>query len=197
MSGRGRWYEPKTRLRAAAPGNGMANVNTETWLIVFVGLTGAAVLLQSIVLLALALSVRKTAMAIREEMAELRGVVTPVATRAEKFLERVGPKMESAATDMAEIMHGLRSQSAEMQASAMEILERARRQTSRVDSMMTGVLDTVDRATAIVVDAVSVPLRQISGMAAFARAALHALKSGPTGPRQQPTHSAADRDMFV
>jgi len=175
----------------------MADVNTESLLIWFVGLTGGAVLLQAIVLLALALAVRKTAKTIEDQMAQLRGTVEPVANEMRGFLERVGPRLESATTDLAEIVHGLRAQSAEMQASAMEILERARRQSSRVDSMMTGVLDTVDRATAVVTDAVSIPLRQISGVAAFVRAALRALKSGPAGPRQQPTHSAADRDMFV
>lgn len=175
----------------------MADVNTESLLIWFVGLTGVAVLLQAIVLLALALAVRKTAKTIEDQMAQLRGTVEPVANEMRVFLERVGPRLESATTDLAEIVHGLRSQSAEMQASAMEILERARRQSSRVDSMMTGVLDTVDRATAIVTDAVSIPLRQISGIAAFVRAALGALRAGPQGPRQHPTHSAADRDMFV
>lgn len=176
----------------------MANVNTETLLIWFVGLTAFAVLLQAAVLLALALAVRKTAKTIQTEMEELRGVVMPVATELREFLGRVAPKLEAATADLADIVHGLKAQSAEMQASAMEILERTRRQTSRLDNMVTGVLDTVDRAGAILTDAVSVPLRQISGMAAFARAALDALRSGVRGPRQQqPTHSAADRDMFV
>lgn len=175
----------------------MADVNTETLLIWFVGLTGVAVLLQAVVLLALALAVRKTAKTIEEQMAQLRGTVEPLAKEMRGFLERVGPRLEAATTDLAEIVHGLRAQSAEMQASAMEILERARRQSSRVDSMMTGALDTVDRATAILTDAVSIPLRQISGVAAFVRAALGALRSGTRGSGQRPTHSAADRDMFV
>lgn len=181
-----------------APGNEMANVNTETLLIWFVGLTGFAVLLQAVVLLALTLAVRKTAKTIEEQMAELRETVTPIANQMREFLERVAPKLEAATTDLADIVRGLKAQSAEMQASAMEILERTRRQTSRLDTMMTGVLDTVDRAGAILTDAINVPLRQIAGMAAFARAALEALRSGVRGPRrQQPTHAAADKDLFV
>ncbi len=175
----------------------MANVNTESLLIWFVGLTAVAVLLQAMVLLSLAVAVRKTAKTIEEQMTQLRGTVEPVAEQMRGFLERVGPRLEAATTDLADIVHGLRAQSAEMQASAMEILEHARRQSSRVDGMMTGVLDTVDRATAILTDAVSIPLRQISGVAAFVRAALHTLKAGGRGERRQPTHSAADRDMFV
>jgi hypothetical protein len=175
----------------------MANVNTETLLIIFVALTGAAVLLQAILLLALTLAVRKTAKTIQEQMEELRGTVVPVATEMREFLARVGPKLDAVTTDLGEIVHGLRRQSVEMQDSVMEILERARRQSSRMDAMLSGVLDTVDRATAVVTDAVSIPLRQISGVAAFARAAINTLRSGQRGPRQQPTHSAADKDMFV
>lgn len=175
----------------------MQNVNTETLLIVFVALTAAAVLLQSFVLLALFLSVRKAARSIQEEMAELRGVVTPVATETREFLARVGPQVEAVTRDVAEMVHGLRAQSADLQVATTEILERVRRQASRVDVMFTGVLDTVERATAVVSDAVSVPLRQISGMAAFARAAISTLRSGGRAPRPRPTHSAADKDMFV
>jgi len=175
----------------------MQNVNTETLLIVFVALTGAAVLLQSFVLLALFLSVRKAAQTIQEEMAELRGVVTPVATETREFLKRVGPQVEAVTRDVAEMVHGLRAQSVEVQVSTTEILERVRRQTSRMDTMFTGVLDTVDRATAVISDAVSIPLRQISGIAAFARAAINTLVTGGRGQRTQPTHSAADKDLFV
>ncbi|GEM_PF-1504043 len=175
----------------------MQNVNTETLLIVFVALTGAAVLLQSFVLLALFFSVRKAAKAIQEEMAELRGIVQPVAKETREFLARVGPQVEAVTKDVAEMVHGLRAQSVELQVSTTEILERVRRQTSRMDTMFTGVLDTVDRATAVVSQAVTIPLRQISGIAAFLRAAIDTLRSGGRAPRAQATHSAADRDLFV
>ena len=65
--------------------------------------------------------------------------------------------------------------------------------------MFSGVLDTVDRAGAIVTDLVNVPLRQLSGVAAFAKAAIGTLRSG--APQREPgpraTHSPADKDMFV
>lgn len=175
----------------------MSNVNTETLLIIFVALTGAAVLLQSFVLLALYFSVRKAAESVQSEMAELRAVVLPVATEAREFLARVGPKIDSVTTDMGVLMKGLCAQSVEMQDSALEILERVRRQTSRLDSMFSGVLDTVDRAGAVVADAVSIPLRQVTGIAAFLRTAIGTFRQKNPQPRTQATHSAADKDLFV
>jgi hypothetical protein len=139
----------------------MANVNTQTLLIVFVACTGAAVLLQACVLLALYLTIRNVAKTVQEELHEVRTTVLPVVTDTKDFLTRVGPKIDAVTTDLAALVHGLREEGAELQASTAEILGRVRRQTSRVDTMLTGILDTVDRAGAIVTDAINVPLRQI------------------------------------
>lgn len=175
----------------------MSNVNNEVLLIVFVALTGAAVLMQACVLLALYISVRKTSKLVEEQMSEVRSTVLPVVNDARDFLARVGPKLDSVATDLAEVSRSLRTQGIELQSSASEILERVRRQSSRLDSMFSDVLDTVDRAGAVVTEVVHVPLRQLSGIAAFAKAAIRTLRSG-NGPRQgQQTHSAADKDLFV
>lgn len=180
----------------------MENVNNQTLLIAFVALTGAAVLLQAIVLFVLYLTVRKAANGVREELEELRGAITPVLKESREFLARVGPKIEATATDVAQVTHLIREQSAEIHSSATEILERLKRQSSRVDSMVSGTLDTVDRAGGVITDMINVPLRQISAIAAFLKAAVRSLQSnGPrptvNGVRQQSTHSPADKDLFV
>ena len=108
---------------------------------------------------------------------------------------RVGPKLDSVATDVTELVHGLRAQSMELEVSATEILEKVRRQTSRMDAMLTGVLDSIDRAGGFVTHAVSVPLRQMSALAAAAKAIFGTLRTGT--PAAAHTHSAADKDMFV
>ncbi|HEU5350571.1 MAG TPA: hypothetical protein VFU55_03175 [Terracidiphilus sp.] len=175
----------------------MSNLNQETLLLIFVGATGAAVLLQAFVLLALFLSVRKSAKAMQQQIEDLRATVTPVLSRTKDFLDQVGPKLESVATDLAELAHGLRAQSAELQSSASEIMERVRRQTSRLDTMCTGLLDTADRATRVVSEVIHVPLRQISALAASVKAVLSALRAPTREPHAAETHSPADRDMFV
>jgi signal transduction histidine kinase len=175
----------------------MSNLNQETLLLIFVGVTGAAVVLQAVVLLALFLSVRKSAKAMQQQIEELRETVTPVLSRTKEFLDQVGPKLESVATDLAELAHMLRAQSAELQGSATEIMERVRRQTSRLDTMCTGLLDTADRATRVVSEVIQAPLRQISALAASVKAVLGALRVPARRPQPAETHSPADRDMFV
>lgn len=174
-------------------------VNNETLLLIFVACTGAAVLMQAFVLLAMLLTARKALTIAQAQIEDLRANVLPMVKETRELLTTVGPKIESVASDLAVLTSGARVQSAKLQISAGDFLERVHRQSSRVDSMLTNLLDTVDRAGAVVVDVVSVPLKQLAGVSAFARAAFSTLRSGP--PRGQgeprPTHSAADQDMFV
>lgn len=156
-------------------------------------------LLQALVLLAMLITARKALKIAQEQIEDLRTNVLPVVKETRELLSSVGPKIESVATDLAAMTRGAREQSAKLQISAGDLLERVDRQSSRVDGMLTNVLDTVDRASAVVVDVINVPLRQLAGFAAFARAAFSTLRSGPPpeSKEQHPTHAAADRDLFV
>lgn len=177
----------------------MANVNSETLLLIFVACTGAAVLLQAFVLLGMLIALRKALKFAQEQSEELRSNVLPLVKDTRELLIRVGPKIESVASDVAVLVSRVREQSTRVEASAGEMLERVYKQTTRVDTMLTHALDTVDRAGAIVAEVISVPLRQLAGFAAFARAAVGSFRSGPPRPQTEPrpTHSAADKDLFV
>lgn len=173
------------------------SMNNETLLVVFVALTAVAVLLQGIVLLALFFALRKTAHSMKEEISDLHRTITPMVTDARDFLTRVGPKIDAITTDLAGLSQGLRTQGEELHVSANEILERVRRQSGRLDLMFTSMLDNLERASSVVVTAVNTPLRQISAVAAFAKAAIGTLRAGPAQNGPQPTHSPADKDLFV
>lgn len=178
----------------------MANVNNETLLLIFVACTGGAVLMQAIVLLAMLLTGRKALKLAQEQMEELRTDVFPLVKDTKELLTRVGPKIESVASDVAVLVNKVREQSTRVEASAGDVLERVYKQTTRVDSMLTHALDTVDRAGVIVAEVISVPLRQLAGFAAFARAAIGTFRSAPSSAaadEPRPTHSAADKDLFV
>ncbi|HTA79160.1 MAG TPA: hypothetical protein VK720_06410, partial [Terracidiphilus sp.] len=152
-------------------------MTNEQLLMIFVACTGAAVLLQAFVLLAMLFTARKALKLAQEQIEELRTNVLPLVKDTKQLLTNVGPKIESVATDMAALTSGLRTQTAKLEISAGDILERVHRQTTRVDTILTNTLNTVDRAAAVVADVISVPLRQLSGFAAFARAALNNFRS--------------------
>jgi len=168
-------------------------------MLVFVACTGAAVLMQALVLLAMYIAMRKAIKMAQAQIDELRVNVLPVVKDTKDLLTSVGPKLDSLAGDFAVITRGLRTQGSLYKASADDIVAKVNRQASRVDLMLTNVLDMVDRASAVVADVVSVPIRQLSAVAAFAKAAVGSFRAGPAPAEaaHQPTHSPADKDLFV
>jgi hypothetical protein len=89
----------------------------------------------------------------------------------------------------------LRQQGAEVQATVGDILDRVQRQSSRVDTMFTSVVDGVEHASNVVADRVSKPVRQASAIVAAAKAFLNVMTSGRRPSR--PVRIATDQDMFV
>jgi uncharacterized protein YoxC len=175
----------------------MANVNSDILTEIFVGATAFAVLLQAGILLALFIFVRQSVKKIHSQVELLRTTATPILDQTKEIVKNVSPKIDSVTTDVAEIVRGLRTQTAEFQASASDIMQRVHRQTGRVDTMFSDALDKVDRAGTAVNDAVSVPLKHLSGVAAFAKAALESFRNNSPKERNGPTRPAGDKDLFV
>jgi len=180
----------------------MPKLDTQTILLAFVVVTGLAILMQTIILLAIFVTVRKAARSIREEAEDLRSSVMPaiynardLITSFRDLLAQVTPNIESAANDLSSITGGLRRQSEDLQVSALEILDRVRRQSSRLDDMFTALLDSIDRAGGFVAEMVSAPVRQISGALAAIKAVIESL--GRPETQSQPPSPAPDNDTFV
>lgn len=152
-------------------------------------------MVQAIVMLVAFLTMRKSIVSIKDDLQEMRISVMPILATSKATLEKVAPKIESIATDMADLAQRLRVQTVEVQAVAAEILERVERQTSRVDHMFTGLIDGVERTTNVVADSVTRPVRQVSAMLASAKAFLTVLATGRRPGEQVEIN--ADQDMFV
>lgn len=181
----------------------MPTMKNETVLLAFVIVVGLAIVLQTVILFAIFLGLRKAAAALKEQSDDLRSSVMPLIYNTREFCARVGPKIEdtlvkvdNTVDDLSGITRGLRIQTAEVQASTLEIMERVRRQSMRVDSMFSGALDKVERAGGFVADVVGKPVRQITGVVASVKAVIEALRS-PEGRPRQTNHSSRDSGKFV
>ncbi|HEY2471556.1 MAG TPA: hypothetical protein VGI45_27455 [Terracidiphilus sp.] len=164
-------------------------------LVAFVCLTGIALMVQAIVMLVAFITVRKTVASIHADVQEMRTSVMPLLSRSKDFIENVAPKIESIATDMADLTQRFRQQGVEMQATTTEILERVHRQTTRVDTIVTDVIDGLEYASNVVAHSVARPVRKLSAMLASAKAFVSVLATGRR-PGQQ-AEVVADQDMFV
>jgi hypothetical protein len=88
----------------------------------------------------------------------------------------------------------MRAQSVQIQSSAQEIMERVRRQSGRVDGMVTNVLDGIEHAGSFVVDVIGKPVRQVSAILASAKAVIESLRGSQASRRPNPS---IGEDRFV
>ncbi len=175
----------------------MAHLDSQTAQLIFAGVAALALLLQALVLLAIFFGIRKAIATLREDFDDLRTSVTPFVKEAREVFTRVAPRIEETTADVAAFTHSLRAQSDDLKAASAEIIEKARHQASRIDSMTTHVLDAADRAGAFVNDAVSRPMRQLSGILASIRAIVDSLRAPEPASRTRPNHPPGDPEMFV
>lgn len=171
--------------------------NSETVQLVIVAAVALTMLLQAIVLLAIFNTLRKSAQAMREDIEQLRTSVLPVIENVSYLLTKAAPKIEAAATDLAAMSQNLRRQTVDIQAAGKEIFERLQKQSQRVDTMLTRVLDGVDRTTGFMTDTVTKPMRQVAGLLASAKAVIEALRSDAPPAHHAGDQARGDKDMFV
>jgi ABC-type transporter Mla subunit MlaD len=175
----------------------MSHIDPQTAQLIFAGVAALALLLQAIVLLAIFFGIRKAISTLREDFEDIRTSVTPFVKDAHQVFTRVAPKIEETTADVAALTHTLRAQSEDLKVASAEIIEKARRQATRLDSMATNVLDTADRAGAFVNEAVSKPMRQLNGILASIRAVVESLRTPEPAARTRTNHKPGDPEMFV
>jgi uncharacterized protein YoxC len=163
--------------------------STEMILTALVAVIAVAGLIQLIILFIMFLAVRKGMKLAGEYAEEMRDKVVPVLEHSKAFLQtskqlltKLEPKLESAATDLAELAHTANAEAKKIQESTGDITARVRRQAARVDDLTTEALNGLDRVGDILNQVVTVPVRQVSGVMAAARAIYDTLRA-PAPPR--------------
>jgi methyl-accepting chemotaxis protein len=167
----------------------------ETIELACIALGALALLMQSIILLAIFIGVRKTSKSLTEAVEDIRSSVMPVAHTTKDLLNRLGPKVEQTAIDLAALAHSLRTQTLAMEEAVTETAERVRKEAGRVDAMFSNTLDAVDKASEFVTHAVSRPVRQLSGILASFKAIVESFRSSDPTHKEPAMHD--DKDMFV
>jgi methyl-accepting chemotaxis protein len=175
----------------------MPHFDPQSLQIVVAAVVGVTLLLQVILLFAILVGVRKAAIAVREDIDQIRSSITPLLTDSHELLVRVGPKIEATTDDLAAFTHALREQTNNVQTTVTEISERARHPAGRIDFMVTSALDKADHAGAIVNDVVTKPLRQITGVMAWLRAVVETMRAPQSPGPKPPVEGKGDSGMFV
>ena len=163
--------------------------------IVILVLVAVALLLQACFVLLVLIGMGKLSRIVKEEIADVRSTVMPLIYDTRELLTKVSPKIEATADDVAAILHAFRGPSAALGSAGTELAGRIHRQSARVESMFSGLMDTADRTGTVVAGTVSKPIRRLAGLVASARAVIETLRSPTPPPRS--ARPADGQDMFV
>ncbi len=154
-----------------------------------------AIVLQTIFLIAVVVVARGAVRSIREELEDYRTSIMPIVDRTRAIVENVAPKIEGAAADLAVILKSLRAQTANVQFAADDIIERTRVQVSRIDGILSTILDRVEKVGVYVSDVVAKPMRQLSGLLASVKATVETLReAAPASAAATPKQDSVFED---
>ena len=167
--------------------------DTQTIQTAFIVVAAAALALQTIFMIVLAVMAGKAIRKVKEELEEYRAVVIPIFTQLKPMLEKtrelvdkLAPRVDEISEQLTVVTKAVRDQTADVQAAASDIIDRTRRQANRVDNIVTSVLNKMEHAGEVVADVMARPMRQVSGLIASIKAAVDVLREQPAPPPPAP-----------
>jgi len=173
----------------------MLNSGNETMQLVILVLVAIALVVNSALVVIMLVGLGKLSKTMKNEIADIRASVMPMVYDTRELLSNISPKIESSADDLSAILHTLRSQSAAFESVGTDLAERLRRQASRVEGVLSGLITTADRTSNAVADSVGGPIRKVAGLVASARAIVETLRA--PAPTVHATRERDNRDLPV
>jgi hypothetical protein len=140
-------------------------------LTIFIAITAAAVVLQFLVLLVMAIVVSKLSARLKTVADETESRVFPLIESArilqqevKSFLETSRPKVDLILDNAAHVTTTARTDVERVQVTVNDLLDRLRLQVIRADEMVTRTMDRVEETSERVQHSVMSPVRQVSGI---------------------------------
>ncbi|MBI3406002.1 MAG: hypothetical protein HY046_11155 [Acidobacteria bacterium] len=169
----------------------------ETWLIVFVGLSSLAIILQMLILMGMYLQVRQLSAHMTRLSTDLHTRVDPILSRLHFLLEESQEQIRQVVSDAAEITHLAKTQAQKVDRVFSEAVDRLRDQINRADQILTGAMEEMEEAGSQIKRTVLEPVKQ-------ATAVLQGIKSGieffrTRGRRPTPDRATQqqDEELFI
>jgi hypothetical protein len=136
-------------------------MDTMTW---FVAFTGAAVVLQAGVLLAMYIAMRKSSERMQALADDVKNKVMPTVAEAQQMLTLLRPKVEVIVENLEETTTIMRAEIKRVDATVNDVVDRARLQVIRADELLSRTLDRVEQTSEMVHKTVVSPVRHLSGL---------------------------------
>jgi hypothetical protein len=166
----------------------------------FVAFTGAAVLLQALVLLAMYVAMRKSSERMQALADEVKTKVMPTVAEAQQMLTMLRPKVQVIVENVEEATTVFRGEIKRIDATVNDVMDRARLQVIRADELLSRTLDRVEQTSDMVHRTVVSPVRQLSGLMQGITVGLEFLFGGRgqrNGSRREERQAVPQDEMFI
>ncbi|HEX3985203.1 MAG TPA: hypothetical protein VHX13_01235 [Acidobacteriaceae bacterium] len=147
----------------------------QIYYIIFTAITALGVLLQAFVLLGMYLAIRQSTKKLHEITDEVRNHLIPTMSAARRLIDDVSPKLKIASSNLVEASHTLRHEANHVSTTVDDLLDKTTAHATRVNEMLSAVLDSVEHATEAVKHSVERPYRRVSGIMAGLKAGFDVL----------------------
>jgi hypothetical protein len=167
---------------------------------IFIALTGAAVVLQAGVLVALYLAVRKSSTRMEAIAEEVKSKALPALDLAQATLTDLKPKLQVISDHLMETTTLVHNEVERVGATVNDATDRARLQVIRADELLTRTLDRVEQTSDLVSKTVVSPVRQVSGIIQGVTAGLEFLLAHRTrknGNSRGSRRAVPQDEMFI
>lgn len=165
-------------------------------LVIFIGISSLAILIQAVILIALYASTKKTAAKVEVLVAEFQEHGVPALKLAHAMLEENKSKVDEIVENFSAVSTTAREQLVRVDATLTEVIERTRMQVIRADELASRTMDKVEETTEIVQQSVLTPVRAISGVMSGLSAGLGMLLASRRARKHGQHHIPSD-DMFI
>jgi hypothetical protein len=131
---------------------------------ILAGATALGALIQAGVLLGMLIAFRRLQNKVEQILDPMMEHALPLIASSRLTLDELSPKLKIITNNLVEVSDTLKHESHNIKGSVDDVLEKTRAQTARVDEMVSGTLDGITHASAVIQHGIEVPLRQLSGI---------------------------------
>ena len=166
----------------------------------FIALTGAAIVLQAGVLVAMYRVMRKSSARMEALAVEVKTRALPTIETAQAILTELRPKLTVIVDNLTETSHSIRSQVERMDVTVDDVVDRARLQIIRADELLSRTIDRVEETSEMVHKTVVSPVRQFSGLIQGVTAGIEFLlgnRSRRNGGSREARRPVPQDEMFI
>jgi len=170
----------------------------DNWLAPFVIIIAVAFAVQTAILIALFLQLRRTHQKFGRVLGDLQAGLGPILTRVQIMLEETQPRVSNMVADAAHVVYLARSQAQKVDRLFTEAADRLRSQLNHVDRILTGVMETLEDAGSGFRRNFWEPMQKATAVIRGVKAGLDFFRTRrEQRPEEEPAERSHEEELFI